>query len=63
MFFSTHPIPQGGIYYLKVKIVETLYGMISIGVMPEHRRQQRCVYCDSNEIYYMYCKNGKIYTG
>lgn len=63
MFFATQSIPMGGIYYFKVKIIETLYGMIGIGIIPAHKRQQKCVYCDSKEIYYIYCKNGKIYQG
>jgi hypothetical protein len=47
MFFSTKPIPKNGIYYIKIKIIDTLYGMIGFGIMSEGKRHQKCVYCDS----------------
>lgn len=38
MFFSGRSIPESGIYFMQVKIVETLYGMISFGIIPEDKR-------------------------
>lgn len=63
MFYSEESIPEAGTYYLQLKIVETLYGMISIGVMSENKKNQECVYCDATDIYYIYCKNANIYNG
>ena len=63
LFYSVHPIPEDSIVYLQVKIVQTLYGQVSFGIMPEHKRQQDCVYCDSSLMYYLYSYNGNIYNG
>lgn len=38
-------------------------GMIAIGIIPANKKTDSCVYCDSKHIYYIYCRNGKIYHG
>ena len=48
MFYSENPIPNNSISFLQIKIVETLYGQISFGIMPESKKAQDCVYCDSS---------------
>ena len=63
MVFSKDAISENGIYYMQIEIVETLYGMIAFGIIPQSKRQQQCVYCDSSDIYYIYCSNGNIYNG
>ena len=62
MFYSVDPIPSG-IHYFQIKVVQTIYGMISIGVMSDAKRQQTCIYCDSEEMYYFYGSNANIYNG
>ena len=37
--------------------------MISFGVMPESKKNQNCVYCDSTNMYYIYGRNADIYNG
>jgi hypothetical protein len=37
--------------------------MISFGVMPDVKKGQDCVYCDSSQMFYIYSYNGKIYNG
>lgn len=48
MFYSKNPFPKNSINFLQIKIVETLYGQISFGIMPESKKAQDCVYCDSS---------------
>ena len=48
MFYSENPFPKNSINFLQIKIVETLYGQISFGIMPESKKAQDCVYCDSS---------------
>lgn len=48
---------------MQIEIVETLYGMISFGVMPEAKKEESCVYCDTAKMFYLYSYNGKIYNG
>jgi hypothetical protein len=63
MFSSMEPLPEQSIHYLQIQILETLYGMISLGVMPKYKVGQDCVYCDSSQMLYFYCKDGSIYNG
>lgn len=38
MVFSKDSIPENGIYFMQIEIVETLYGMIAFGVIPQSKR-------------------------
>lgn len=63
MFYTKNAIPKSGVFSIKIKIIDTYAGMIAFGIMPENKKNQDCVYCDSSQIIYFYCRNRQIYNG
>lgn len=62
MFYNLEPINQTGKWYFSFKIRKTDMRMISAGVFTEGK-DKSCGYCQSDKMYYVYSKNGRIYHG